>query len=99
MPPEGLKPMFKPRAKQAEVLDYQGGKMGVAAVPGSGKTTTLAALAAQIVAGDTLKDGQEVLIVTLVNSAVDNFAQQVGLFMQSYDLLPNVGYQVSTLHS
>ncbi len=91
--------MFKPRARQAEVLAYRGGKMGVAAVPGSGKTTTLAALAAQIVAGDALKDGQEVLIVTLVNSAVDHFAQQVGLFMQAHDLLPNTGYQVCTLHS
>ena len=38
--------MFIPRPKQAEVLAYTGGKMGVSAVPGSGKTQTLSALAA-----------------------------------------------------
>ena len=38
--------MFIPRPKQAEVLAYAGGKMGVSAVPGSGKTQTLSALAA-----------------------------------------------------
>ena len=44
------------------------GKMGVSAVPGSGKTLTLSYLAAQLVANG-LADDQEVLIVTLVNSA------------------------------
>jgi DNA helicase-2/ATP-dependent DNA helicase PcrA len=37
---------FTPRAGQREVLDYDGGKMGISAVPGSGKTRTLAELAA-----------------------------------------------------
>jgi DNA helicase-2/ATP-dependent DNA helicase PcrA len=32
---------FQPRPKQAEVLAYAGGKMGISAVPGSGKTQTL----------------------------------------------------------
>ncbi len=35
------RPMIRPRPKQQEVLDYAGGKMGVSAVPGSGKTYTL----------------------------------------------------------
>ncbi len=39
--------------------------MGVAAVPGSGKTYTLSALAAQLVIAGKLEDDQEVLIVTL----------------------------------
>ena len=69
--------MFIPRPKQAEVLAYTGGKMGVSAVPGSGKTQTLSALAAQLVAADAFADDQEVLIVTLVNSAVDNFSRRV----------------------
>ncbi len=73
--------------------------MGVAAVPGSGKTRTLSALAAKLIAQGGLGDEQEVLIVTLVNSAVDNFARQVRLFLQEqYGLLPNVGYRVRTLH-
>jgi DNA helicase-2/ATP-dependent DNA helicase PcrA len=90
--------MFQPRPKQQEVLDYTGGKMGVSAVPGSGKTYTLSYLAAQIVAGGRLEDDQEVLIVTLVNSAVDNFSGRVAGFIQARGLLPNLGYRVRTLH-
>jgi DNA helicase-2/ATP-dependent DNA helicase PcrA len=90
--------MFQPRPKQAEVLAYTAGKMGVSAVPGSGKTHVLSALAANLVAGGNLADDQEVLIVTLVNSAVDNFARRVDEFVQERGLLPHVGYRVRTLH-
>jgi DNA helicase-2/ATP-dependent DNA helicase PcrA len=88
--------IFKPRPKQAEVLKYQRGKMGVSAVPGSGKTRTLSYLAAKLVA--KIKDDQEVLIVTLVNSAVDHFARQVADFVKEAGLLPGFGYRVRTLH-
>ena len=90
--------MFTPRPKQAEVLAYTGGRMGVSAVPGSGKTQTLSALAARLVAEGALADDQEVLIVTLVNSAVDNFARRVAELVQERGLLPHVGYRVRTLH-
>jgi DNA helicase-2/ATP-dependent DNA helicase PcrA len=90
--------MFRPRPKQQEVLDYIGGKMGVSAVPGSGKTYTLSALAAQLVASGRLEDDQEVLIVTLVNSAVEHFAGRVAGFVKERGLLPNLGYRVRTLH-
>jgi DNA helicase-2/ATP-dependent DNA helicase PcrA len=53
------------RLKQREILAYRGGKMGVAAVPGSGKTFTLSRLAAKLVLQGRLADDQEVLIVTL----------------------------------
>jgi len=89
---------FKPRPKQREVLDYAGGRMGVSAVPGSGKTYTLSALAAQLVLSGVLEDDQEVLVVTLVNSAVDNFATRVAGFVQARGLLPHLGYRVRTLH-
>ena len=52
---------FKPRPKQAEVLKFRKGRMGVSAVPGSGKTRTLSYLAANLVADGRLKDDQEVL--------------------------------------
>ena len=90
--------MFKPRPKQQEVLSYTSGKMGVSAVPGSGKTVTLSALAAQLVARGVLEDDQEVLVVTLVNSAVDHFAGRVAAFVQERGLLPHIGYRVRTLH-
>jgi DNA helicase-2/ATP-dependent DNA helicase PcrA len=90
--------MFKPRPKQQEVLAYTAGKMGVSAVPGSGKTYTLSFLAAELVASGVLEDDQEVLVVTLVNSAVDNFASRVDAFIQRRGLLPQLGYRVRTLH-
>ena len=90
--------MFKPRPKQQEVLAYTGGLMGVSAVPGSGKTHTLSRLAANLIASDVLADDQEILIVTLVNSAVDNFSSRIAGFMKEYGLLPDLGYRVRTLH-
>ena len=89
---------FTPRTKQAEVPSYQGGRMGVSAAPGSGKTHVLSALAARLVADTGLADDQEVLIVTLVNSAVENFSSRVDEFVKARGLLPRVGYRVRTLH-
>ena len=89
---------FNPRPAQREILDYRGGLMGVSAVPGSGKTWTLSLLAAKIIASGELADDQEVLVVTLVNSAVDNFYQRVSQFVGGMGLLPHLGYRVRTLH-
>ena len=89
---------FVPRPRQLKVLDYRGGYMGVSAVPGSGKTWTLSVLASKLIAEGVLEEGQEILIVTLVNSAVDNFSRRIGEFIKSYGLLPQVGYHVRTLH-
>ena len=88
---------FKPRAGQREVLDYTGGKMGISAVPGSGKTRTLAELAARLIA-EKLEGDQQVLIVTLVNSAVDNFRSRINQSIGRLGLLPGYGYRVRTLH-
>jgi DNA helicase-2/ATP-dependent DNA helicase PcrA len=88
---------FQPRAGQRDVLAYIGGKMGISAVPGSGKTQTLAVLAAQLVA-TAIGDNQEVLIVTLVNSAVDSFKRRINQLIAQRGLLANFGYRVRTLH-
>ena len=90
--------MFRPRPKQQEVLQYRQGYLGVAAVPGSGKTATLSYLAAMLLAETDLEEGQEILIVTLVNSAVSNFARQINEYVKSEGLLPGFGYRVRTLH-
>ncbi|HTX92246.1 MAG TPA: ATP-dependent helicase [Anaerolineales bacterium] len=86
---------FTPRPAQAQILAYTGGKMGISAVPGSGKTHTLSALAAQLIRSGKIGDEQEVLIVTLVNSAVDNFANRIKEFLE---LPMPFGYRVRTLH-
>ncbi|MGD8627251.1 MAG: ATP-dependent helicase, partial [Anaerolineae bacterium] len=90
---------FEPRASQRAVLAYHSGKMGISAVPGSGKTATLAVLAAGLVQ-TAIADDQEVLIVTLVNSAVDNFKKRIDRRLAAGEqrLLPGYGYRVRTLH-
>ncbi|MBN1179493.1 MAG: ATP-dependent helicase [Anaerolineae bacterium] len=89
--------VFQPRPKQRAVLSYTGGWMGVSAVPGSGKTFTLSRLAADLILCGVLADDQEILVVTLVNSAVDNFYARVRSFVRQEGLLP-MGYRVRTLH-
>jgi DNA helicase-2/ATP-dependent DNA helicase PcrA len=90
--------MFRPRPAQEEILKYAGGRMGVAAVPGSGKTYTLSHLAAQLVK-ERIRDDQEVLVVTFTNSGVDNFNRRIREFLQrDQGLLPDIGYRVRTLH-
>ena len=88
---------FTPRPSQQEILRYRGGRLGIAAVPGAGKTQILSALAAQIIASGALADDQEVLIVTLVNSAVDNFEARVKRFFDN-PLQALYRYRVRTLH-
>ena len=86
---------FTPRPAQSKILAYTGGKMGISAVPGSGKTHTLSALAAHLILSGALSDEQEVLVVTLVNSAVDNFASRI---KELLELPMPFGYRVRTLH-
>jgi DNA helicase II / ATP-dependent DNA helicase PcrA len=90
------------RPSQEAVISYTGGKMGVAAVPGAGKTFTLSHLAASLVenlAEAGLTDEQEVLIVTFTNPAVNSFRNRIArLVQQERGLLPYVGYRVRTLH-
>jgi DNA helicase-2/ATP-dependent DNA helicase PcrA len=88
---------YQLRPSQAAVVGYTGGKMGVSAVPGSGKTFTLSVLAARLVA-ETVADDQEVLIVTLVNSAVDHFKSRISALVRRRGLLAGYGYRVRTLH-
>jgi len=86
------------RPKQREILKYRGGRMGVSAVPGSGKTFTLSRLAAKLIVDGGLEDDQEVLIVTLTNSAVENFYNQLSAQLKGQQWFPGFGYRVRTLH-
>lgn len=92
------------RPTQAEIMRYRGGKVGISAVPGSGKTFTLAHLAARLVARlDERRAGKgddpEVLVVTFANSAVNSIKARVaGILQAERGLLPYVGYRVRTLH-
>jgi len=92
-----MTPTFTPRPSQQNILRYNGGRLGIAAVPGAGKTHILSALAAQIIHSGVLQDDQEVLIVTLVNSAVDNFEARIKRFFDN-PLQALYKYRVRTLH-
>ncbi len=89
------------RPAQETILDYDGGRMGISAVPGSGKTFTLSLLASRLVerlAATPSATDREVLVVTFTNSAVENFRHRINGFIQQRGLLPGVGYRVRTLH-
>jgi len=86
------------RESQARILSYSGGKMGISAVPGSGKTWTLSRLAAKLISTAGLQPDQEVLVVTFSNSAVDNFSTRIGQLLRQSGVLSGLGYHVRTLH-
>ena len=71
--------------------------MAVSAVPGSGKTLTLALLATKLISEGLVGDDAEVLVVTVQNSAVDNISQRVRRLLVDQGL-PPVGCRVCTLH-
>ncbi len=92
---------FVPRPSQEKILRYTGGRLGIAAVPGAGKTLILSALAAQLIQQGRLASDQEILIVTLVNSAVDNFEARIKRFFDDprQPLQSLYKYRVRTLHA
>jgi DNA helicase-2/ATP-dependent DNA helicase PcrA len=87
-----------PRPSQEKILSYQNGTMGVIAVPGSGKTWTLSMLAVELIQKGFIDADQEILVVTLVNSAVNQFSQRISAFLNQRGLIPSLGYRVRTLH-
>lgn len=90
--------MIKLRPDQREVAAYRGGQLAVPAVPGAGKTTVLAHLAADLIQEGLHRPGK-ILIVTVMNSAVSNFARRIGDFLKERGLPRTAGYEVKTLHS
>ncbi len=86
------------RPSQEQILRYTSGRMGISAVPGSGKTWTLSYLAAKLIRSGVVGPDQEILVVTLVNAAVDNFSNRISAQLQAKNLLPGYGYRVRTLH-
>ncbi|MEE2657821.1 MAG: ATP-dependent helicase [Candidatus Latescibacterota bacterium] len=94
---------FQPRRGQREIMQYRGGRMGVAAVPGSGKTTTITVLAAELLQLRARGEGPlapngEVLIVTYQNAAVDTLRSRIAQELMNRGL-PRTGYDIRTLHS
>ena len=72
--------------------------MAVSAVPGSGKTHTLAALATRLIRDGLAPETSEVLVVTFTNSAVDTIQARIRRMLDMEHLPPD-GFRVMTLHS
>lgn len=93
-------PPIRLRPAQEAILAYRSGRMAVSAVPGSGKTFTLSLLAAQLIADGRvdIDNGQQVLVVTFLNSSVDTFRARIRRRLLEMGL-PDTGFDVRTLHS
>ena len=91
---------IKLRPAQAKILEYESGRMAVSAVPGSGKTFTLSTLASRLIASGKIEPtaGQQILIVTYLNSSAENFKTRLRKMLMDQEL-PPIGFDARTLHS
>lgn len=64
------------REDQEKIMKYTTGYMGIPAVPGAGKTFILSHLVAKL-AKEELEEGEEILILTYMNSSVINFKERI----------------------
>jgi DNA helicase II / ATP-dependent DNA helicase PcrA len=85
------------RFEQQRIAAYAGGLLAVSAVPGSGKTHTLAALVVSLLQRGLIGDDAEILVVTFTNSAVDNIKTRIRKLLGEAGLADG-GYRVYTLH-
>lgn len=86
------------RKGQKELVEqYRGGYCAVPAIPGGGKTHCLSLWAAEIISAGLHKPGR-ILIVTYMNSAVNNFKQRISGELQKRGITGSKDYFVSTIH-
>jgi DNA helicase-2/ATP-dependent DNA helicase PcrA len=84
------------RDEQKKILEYKSGKLGIPAVPGAGKTFILSHLAARLIE-DELEDGEQILILTYMNSSVINFKNRIMEILSSKNAMKKK-FQVMTIH-
>ncbi|TYQ16253.1 UNVERIFIED_CONTAM: DNA helicase-2/ATP-dependent DNA helicase PcrA [Acetivibrio alkalicellulosi] len=79
------------------VQQYRGGYCAIPAIPGGGKTHCLSLWAVEMISNGLHKPGK-ILIVTYMNSAVNNFKQRISTELQKKGILGTKDYFVSTIH-
>ena len=85
------------RREQELIMNYTCGKMAIPAVPGGGKTFILSRLAVKLV--KKLEGEEEILILTYMNSSVNNFKHRIMELLQKrgeYELYRK--FQIKTIH-
>ena len=85
------------REGQQALADWQGGSLAVSAVPGSGKSTGMAAAAAIAIARHQLHINRQLILVTFTRSAAANLKAKVRGHLRRLSL-PQNSFTVSTLH-
>ncbi len=92
------------RSEQEAILRYSSGKMGILAVPGSGKTFILAHLAARLILR-LMRESRpgtkcEVLVVTFANTAANSIRKKIETQLKGAGLtIGTPNYRVRTLHA
>jgi DNA helicase II / ATP-dependent DNA helicase PcrA len=86
------------RVGQRTLADWQGGKLAVSAVPGAGKSHSMAVAAAMTIAREKLHQRRQLVIVTLTRSAAANIKDKIRNCLKELGL-PPIGYSVNTIHS
>jgi DNA helicase II / ATP-dependent DNA helicase PcrA len=86
------------RLGQRTLADWQGGPLAVSAVPGAGKSHSMAVAAAMTIAREKLHQRHQLIIVTLTRSAAANIKDKIKSCLKELGL-PPIGYSVNTIHS
>jgi DNA helicase II / ATP-dependent DNA helicase PcrA len=86
------------RAGQRTLADWSGGLLAVSAVPGAGKSHSMAVAAAITIARAKLHQRHQLIIVTLTRSAAANIKDKIKICLKELGL-PPIGYSVNTIHS
>ena len=86
------------REDQLPIISYENGTMAVPAVPGAGKTFIVTNLVAKLLCENKHK-GEKILILTYMNSAVNNFKGRIKKILQDNEIKEENSYEVMTIHS
>jgi DNA helicase II / ATP-dependent DNA helicase PcrA len=86
------------RLGQRTLADWQFGPLAVSAVPGAGKSHSMAVAAAITIAREQLHQRRQLIIVTLTRSAAANIKDKIKICLKELGL-PPIGYSVNTIHS
>jgi DNA helicase II / ATP-dependent DNA helicase PcrA len=86
------------RLGQRTLADWQTGQLAVSAVPGAGKSHSMAVAGAITIARERLHQRRQLIVVTLTRSAAANIKDKIKNCLKELGL-PPIGYSVNTIHS
>ena len=85
------------RPGQQQLGSWEGGKMAISAVPGAGKSHSLAVAAAMMIARYQLHPRNQLIIVTYTRSAAAGIKAKIKERLKDLKI-PQTGFMVQTLH-